>query len=139
MSTRKTDVIASASRFRDALHSLASDGHFTEAERNGFSTLHLFYADRVASFQIKPRFGDESKFYQNPLFWADEGQKAVAHSQTGDRDSQIPVYNAANSGGDSLETVTLTTIEGMDLNDQNRFVAGVTGLKGSLLNTRRLS
>jgi hypothetical protein len=138
VSTKKSDVIASATRFRDALHGLANDGNYSESEKNGFSTLHLFYADRVASFQIRPRFGDESEFYQNPLFWADEGTTVVAKSRPNDRDSQIPVYNAANSGGDSLEAVT-ELAGGMSRNVQKSVAMGMASVVGSLLTTRRLS
>lgn len=137
--TTKSDVIASGAAFRDRLSQLANDGHYPDAERDGFRLLHLFYADRLASFQIRPRYGEESEFYQNPKHWADAGLQATTACKPGDAASQQPVYDAANNGGDSLEAVTLPLTGFSFSNVQADAARAVAGLQGSLLATRSLS
>jgi hypothetical protein len=118
---------------------LANDGSYSEAERNGFSLLHLFYSDRLASFQILPRFGEESEFYENPKFWADQGIAAVGKCKPGDANSQQPAYDAANSGGDSLEAVTNSSTLGQFQNVPGNLANALTGFQGALLTKRDLS
>lgn len=131
--TSKSEVIASAASFRDALHQLSDDGHYSAAERDGFRLLHLFYADRLASFQIRPAYGDASEFYENPKEWADIGLQSAPACRPGDGPSQQPVYDAANNGGDSLEAVTKT---GANLSMAGIANNAVSGLQGALLTTR---
>ena len=128
--TTRDQVITSGDAFRDSLATLASGGAFSDAERDGFSRLLAFYADRLASFQASPRFGDSSNFYDNPLHWSDEGNRVIGNAKAGDAPSQQPIYDAANNGGDALEAVTLQApVKGL----LNRLAAKAPTIQGALL------
>lgn len=101
-----SDIVQSGTEFRDRLAMLAADSAFSEAERNGFDLLHLFYADRLASFQIAPRHGEESDLYDDPKRWSDEGTRVARDAVPSAPATQQPIYDAANRGGDALEAVT---------------------------------
>ncbi|MDQ2762920.1 MAG: hypothetical protein M3Y22_05370, partial [Pseudomonadota bacterium] len=81
-------------------------GNFSDAERDGFSRLHDFYQDRLEAFKERPRYGDDSDYYENPVHWATQGAAAVPNCHPSDTASQQPVYDAANHGGDALDAVT---------------------------------
>lgn len=134
--TKKTDVIESAGAFRDQLSHLANDGHFSEAEREGFRLLHLFYSDRLASFQIGARYGEESEFYENPKYWSDVGHRVAPAAKAGDVASQQPVYDAANGGGDALEAVTGSASRFNPASVIGGLTNLPTGLTGALLTKR---
>ncbi|MCP1469028.1 hypothetical protein J3E64_000699 [Sphingobium sp. OAS761] len=102
----KSDLIDAAVAFRDALHALAGDGRFSDAERGAFSALHLFYNGQLNAFMTAPRFGDNSAYYDLPLAHARKGLAAIAQMVPGSAASQQPVYDHSNQGGDALEAVT---------------------------------
>ncbi|WP_375398029.1 hypothetical protein [uncultured Sphingomonas sp.] len=124
------ETIRSGSAFRDKLSALAERGDFSDAERDGFSRLLAFYADRLASFLTSPRYGDTSPFYDNPKHWSDEGSRVADAAAPNDAPSQQPIYDAANNGGDALETVTkIPEIKGF----LNKLTASAPALQGALL------
>lgn len=124
------DTVQSGSAFRDKLYALSNTGEFSDAERDGFSRLHAFFSDRLASFQISPRYGNDSPYYDNPKHWSDEGLKVADNCKPSIPASQQATYDAANNGGDALETVTGVP-GGNGL--LNRFSTAASGLQGSLL------
>lgn len=102
----KSDLVDASAVFRDALATLSGDGRFSDAERAAFSSLHLFYNDRLNGFLRRPRFGDTSDYYDLPLAHARKGAARATVAAPGVPASQQPVYDHANQGGDALEAVT---------------------------------
>ena len=124
------ETAVSAIAFREKLYALSIAGDFSDAERDGFSRLHAFFADRLASFQAMPRFGDASAFYDNAKHWSDEGVGHADQCKASDVTSQQPTYDAANNGGDALEAVTGPV---QTTNILDSMASAAKGLRGSLL------
>ncbi|MGB3722398.1 MAG: alpha/beta hydrolase [Pacificimonas sp.] len=105
-----SELTAACQKFLDALERLSKDGNFTTAEREGFGSLSLLYGDRLIVFTMQPAHGETSDHYDAALQHAATGLAAAADCKSGDRGSQIPVYDAANDGADALRAITAKTV-----------------------------
>lgn len=104
--TSKSELVFAGIKLRRKIYQKSQDGHFSAAQREGFSRLHAYFHLAVEKFFLFPKHGSQDNAYNIPKVEVDQASLSADNVQPTDIESQQSFYDSVHAAAISLRAVT---------------------------------